>query len=64
MEKRKEGVSLVRDCLLFVLKKKKLEPDLVKIDLQSLLHVLQENLSDPVEDWIFINYNLIKKKDD
>jgi len=50
MEKRKEGVSLVRDCLLFVLKKKKLEPDLVKIDLQSLLHVLQENLSDPVED--------------
>lgn len=48
MENRKDAIAIVRECMMFVLRKKVLEPDLKKINLQSVVHCFVENLTDPV----------------
>lgn len=44
MDRRKEALKIVRSCLLFVLKSKVLEPELVKVDFDSLIAVINKNL--------------------
>lgn len=46
MDNRKEGIKIVKECIMFVLKKKVLEPELTKIDLKSVVQVFSENFSD------------------
>jgi hypothetical protein len=44
MSDRKIAVKIVRSCILFVLKFKALEPELLKIDFDSVATVIMQNL--------------------
>ncbi len=46
MECRKDAIKQVRECILFVLKKKVLNPDLQRIDLKSVIDVFIANMED------------------
>ena len=43
------AIKIVRNCMMFVLRKKVLEPDITKIDLKSVLHVFKENFNEDAE---------------